>query len=121
MPTISNPPVGAVAYGRSGVGHVIAALKADRVILKTSDGLKRVPLEAVVRWELPAFPVGSVVHKRRSDGWTGQVVAVLSPEAAEVLWCLDLHPALMAVSELRPADTWLADTYKKHAQKGDLN
>lgn len=50
----SNPPVGAIAFGRSGVGHIIKALEANRIILKTPSGLKRVPLDAVVRWELPA-------------------------------------------------------------------
>ena len=56
MLTISNPPVGALAYGRSGKPAVIEALEADRVLLRTPNGLKRVPLEAVVRWELPALP-----------------------------------------------------------------
>lgn len=53
MLTISKPPVGAIAYGRSGAGYIIEALEANRIILKTSSGRKRVPLDAVIRWELP--------------------------------------------------------------------
>jgi hypothetical protein len=56
MLTTSKPPVGAIAYGRSGAGYTIAALEANRIILKTSSGLKRVPLDAVIRWELPPSP-----------------------------------------------------------------
>jgi hypothetical protein len=56
MPTISKPPVGAIAFGRSGVGHIITALEADRIVLRCPDGLKRVPLGAVIRWELPPEP-----------------------------------------------------------------
>jgi D-serine deaminase-like pyridoxal phosphate-dependent protein len=54
MLTISKPPVGAIAYGRSGLGYIIEALEADRILLTTPSGLKRVPLDAVIRWELPA-------------------------------------------------------------------
>jgi hypothetical protein len=56
MLTISKPPVGALAWGRSGVGCIIEALEANRIILKTPSGLKRVPFDAVIRWELPAVP-----------------------------------------------------------------
>lgn len=56
MLTSSKPPVGAIAFGRSGIGHIITALEADRVVLRCPDGLKRVPLGAVIRWELPPEP-----------------------------------------------------------------
>jgi hypothetical protein len=56
MLTISRPPIGAIAFGRSGLGHIITALEADRVVLRCPDGLMRVPLGAVIRWELPAKP-----------------------------------------------------------------
>ena len=62
----SNPPVGAIAYGRSGVGGIITEIEAEacapsfggRVVLKFPDGLlKRVPISAIVHWELPAARV----------------------------------------------------------------
>jgi hypothetical protein len=64
MPTISEPPVGAIAFGRSGVGCIIEALEANRVILKTPNGLKRVPFDAVIHWELPAAPKVPAVGDR---------------------------------------------------------
>jgi hypothetical protein len=64
MLTSSSPVVGAIAFGRSGTGHVIAALDADRVILKTSEGLKRVPLAAIARWEMPAVPTTPALGQR---------------------------------------------------------
>lgn len=74
MLTISNPPVGAIAFGRSGVGCIIEALEANRIILKTPTGLKRVPLDAVIRWELPAStplaPVRQVKLKGTSQTYT---------------------------------------------------
>lgn len=57
MLTSSNPPVGAIAYGRSGIGSIITALETDRVILRVPDGtLKRVPMSAIARWEMPDPP-----------------------------------------------------------------
>jgi hypothetical protein len=64
MLTSSKPPVGAIAFGRSGVGHIITALEADRVVLRCPDGLKRVPLGAVIRWELPAIPTTPIPGQR---------------------------------------------------------
>jgi hypothetical protein len=64
MPTNSSPPVGAIAFGRSGVGCIIEALEANRVILKTPNGLKRVPFDAIIRWELSAVPNEPTVGDR---------------------------------------------------------
>jgi hypothetical protein len=50
---ISSPPVGAIAFGRSGNSGIITALEADRIVLRCPDGVKRVPLEAIARWEMP--------------------------------------------------------------------
>lgn len=52
----SKPPIGAIAYGRSGAGYAIEALEANRILLKTPSGLKRVPFDAIIRWELPPSP-----------------------------------------------------------------
>jgi hypothetical protein len=71
MLTISKPPIGAIAFGRSGVGHIITALETDRVVLRCPDGLKRVPLDAVIRWELspsPTTPIpGQQVRLKGTD------------------------------------------------------
>lgn len=71
MLTTSSPPPGAIAYGRSGAGYIIEALEANRIILKTSSGLKRVPLDAVIRWELPPSPkalsAGQQVRLKSTD------------------------------------------------------
>jgi hypothetical protein len=64
MLTISKPPVGVIAYGRSGAGYIIEALEADRIVLKTPSGLKRVPFDAVIRWEPPLSPKPIEVGER---------------------------------------------------------
>jgi hypothetical protein len=53
----SNPPIGAIAYGRSGIGGIITEIEADRAVLRFPDGLKRVPIGSIVRWELPRSTV----------------------------------------------------------------
>jgi hypothetical protein len=64
MPTISEPPVGAIAFGRAGVPCIVAELEADRVVLQCPDGLKRVSPDAVIRWKLPAVPKVPAVGDR---------------------------------------------------------
>ncbi|MBW4552607.1 MAG: hypothetical protein KME35_16090 [Aphanocapsa sp. GSE-SYN-MK-11-07L] len=56
MLTISKASIGAIAYGRSGVGYPVKEVKGDRLVLRTPNGLKRVPWGAVIQWELPAVP-----------------------------------------------------------------
>jgi hypothetical protein len=57
MLTISKPPVGAIAFGRSGVPCIVTALESERVVLRCPDGASlRVPLTAIARWELPGVP-----------------------------------------------------------------
>jgi hypothetical protein len=53
----SNIPVGAIAHSRSGNRGIVTQVESDRVVVKCPDGLKRVPISAIVRWELP--PSGS--------------------------------------------------------------
>ncbi|UJB69181.1 hypothetical protein HRE53_22785 [Acaryochloris sp. 'Moss Beach'] len=53
MPIPSSPPVGAIAYGRSGVGYPITRLEGASVVLRTKNGLLRVPLSAIQRWKPP--------------------------------------------------------------------
>jgi hypothetical protein len=54
MLTSSKPPVGAIAFGQSGVGYPVKEVEGDRLVLQTPSGLKRVPWGAVIRWEVPA-------------------------------------------------------------------
>lgn len=53
MPIPSSPPVGAIAYGESGIGYPISQLEGTSVVLRTSTGLLRVPLTSIHHWELP--------------------------------------------------------------------
>ncbi|WP_156815630.1 hypothetical protein [Pseudanabaena sp. PCC 6802] len=46
--------VGAIAFGKSGIGCPVTQVEGDRVTVLCSDGkLKRVPLNAIARWEMP--------------------------------------------------------------------
>ncbi len=50
----SNPPIGAIAYGRSGVACLVTEREADRLALQFPDGkVKYVTLDSVVRWQMP--------------------------------------------------------------------
>jgi hypothetical protein len=107
MPTISKPQVGAVAFGRSGLGYIIEALEADRILLRTPSGLKRVPLGAVIRCELPpdsatpAIRKGCRVGKARNLGWWGVAQSDPANGWVEVLWDYDRYPTLERVSDLK--------------------
>ena len=71
MPKISNtPPIGAIAFGKSGIGHPITRLESSSVVLQTSNGLLRVPLTSVQHWELPKpkpLKVGDTVQLKGTD------------------------------------------------------
>jgi hypothetical protein len=65
MLTISKPPLGAIAFGRSGVPCIVTALESERVVLRCPDGASlRVPVTAIARWELPAVPKTPVPGQR---------------------------------------------------------
>lgn len=49
----SKPPVGAIAFGKSGIGCTVTQIEGDRLVLQTPNGTKRVPIAAIVRWEMP--------------------------------------------------------------------
>lgn len=49
----SNPPIGAIAYGRSGNACTVTQVEGDRVLLSCPAGFVRVPRSAIVRWETP--------------------------------------------------------------------
>jgi hypothetical protein len=53
MPMISNPPIGATAYSRAGSACTVAEVGDNRVLLNCPSGSVRVPLSAIVRWEIP--------------------------------------------------------------------
>lgn len=53
MLTVSDLTVGAIAYGESGIGYPIFQLEGSSVVLRTKNGLFRVPLSAIQHWETP--------------------------------------------------------------------
>jgi hypothetical protein len=114
MPMICNLTKGATVTTHSGKAGLFERLEGDRVVVRVPDGLKRIPLSAIAHWELPEqFPVGSIVHKRFNDGWTGIVRAIAGSGKREVLWWLDAHPSLMDVDDLRAANDAIARGYQK--------
>jgi D-serine deaminase-like pyridoxal phosphate-dependent protein len=50
----SSPPIGAIAFGKSGAGYPVIEVRPDRIVLKRADGPWAVSPMAIVRWELPA-------------------------------------------------------------------
>lgn len=50
---ISNPPLGARVITRSGKSGILEQLEGDRVVVRIADGLRRIPLSVVERWEPP--------------------------------------------------------------------
>jgi hypothetical protein len=49
-----SPPIGAIAFGKSGAGYPVIEVRPDRIVLKRADGPWAVNPVAIVRWELPA-------------------------------------------------------------------
>jgi uncharacterized protein YkvS len=119
MMTNTNAAIGSVCITHRGNSGIVERLEHERVIIRIPDGrLKSIPLTAIARWELPApFSVGCIVHKRFNDGWTGIVMAIISPDRVEVLWWLDKHPSLMSVDDLKPADESTTKGYQKAFKK----
>lgn len=56
-------PVGAIAYGRSGKGYPVVAVKGDELLLDCGGIQKVVSVNAIVRW-IPPIP-------ERLDSWWG--------------------------------------------------
>lgn len=96
MPMISSPPIGAIAYSKSGTGCPVVQVEGDRVTVLCSDGkLKRVPLSAIARWEPPKR------NPYASDRWlfdppkqVGDRVVIRNLTA-----CLKHHPRLSLDSQ----------------------
>lgn len=50
----ASPKVGAIAFGRSGIGYPVLDVESDRLILLRADGQKiRVPRSVIIRLECP--------------------------------------------------------------------
>jgi hypothetical protein len=70
MLTSSDLPIGAIAYGKSGTACVVTQVEGDRVTVLCSDGkLKRVPVNAIARWQSPSPPPQSVRPNRPGSVW----------------------------------------------------
>jgi hypothetical protein len=90
MPTISEPPVGAIAYGRSGVPCIVTALESERVVLRCPDGASlRVPLTAIARWELPPELVSELAKAPVKVLAVGDHVLINSINATGIVAQLD--------------------------------
>jgi hypothetical protein len=128
MPMICNLTKGATVTTHSGKTGLFERLEGDRIVVRVPDGLKRIPLTAIASYELPSvpispdcitetlpnpFPVGCIVHKTPQVGWTGIVLKHIGTDSVEVLWVLDKHPTLMAVSGLRMADKAVTESSLK--------
>jgi hypothetical protein len=55
MISSSNPPVGAIAFGKAGIGCKVIEIHPDGVTLQhpKTCKTKRIPYNAIVRWEPP--------------------------------------------------------------------
>lgn len=81
----SNPPVGAIAYGHSGIACTVIRVEADRIVLTCPDGTKRVPLTAIARWTYP-------FKKGDRCGWVFDDHCLIIKEIREdgICWVYDL-------------------------------
>jgi hypothetical protein len=61
---LSSPPVGAIAFGLSGIACTVAEVQQDRVVLLCPDGVKQVRHTAIARWELPPITRALAVGDR---------------------------------------------------------
>jgi hypothetical protein len=51
---LTNPTVGAIAFSKSGTAYTVSQVEGERVTVLCADGkLKRVPVSAIARWEMP--------------------------------------------------------------------
>jgi hypothetical protein len=104
----SDLKTGAIAIGNTGIGYPVTQIEGDRLVLKTPDGLKRVPWSAVIRWELPPprFQPGQKIevffpHKQR---WrSGYRFLGYSQEWTDRAWlqCPEGHQAQSKLEFLR--------------------
>jgi hypothetical protein len=51
--TISNPCPGARVFTKSGKSGIAVRIEGDRIVVRTPEALKSIPLDVVVRWEPP--------------------------------------------------------------------
>jgi hypothetical protein len=62
--TISKVLPGATVFTYSGKSAIVERLEGDRIVVRVSDGLKRIPIDVVARWELPPIPKALAVGDR---------------------------------------------------------
>jgi hypothetical protein len=102
-----SPPVGAIAFGRSGAGYPVIGVQPDRILLKRDGAPWAVNPVAIVRWELPPlptanpFPIGTAVGKAHNLGWLGWVQTEPIDGWCDVLWQYDKHLTLEKLTDLK--------------------
>ncbi len=75
--------IGSIAYRQSGIGGTVLKIETDKVFIEYPDGIKRLPLSAIVRWESPQsidIKVGEIVRytgiDRRYLGSFGKLLSI---------------------------------------------
>jgi hypothetical protein len=63
----SSPPVGAIAYGKSGIAYRVAEVFPDGLRLSNADGEKLAKFSAILRWEMPPSPEGLGENRHRLE------------------------------------------------------
>jgi preprotein translocase subunit YajC len=53
MPKICNLTKGATVTTHSGKTGLFERLEGDRIVVRVPDGLRRIPLTAIARWDVP--------------------------------------------------------------------
>lgn len=86
----SSPPVGAIAYGRSGIACTVIRVEADRIVMTCPDGIKNVPVNAIARWEMP--PMTQPFQKGDRCGWVFDDDRLVIEKIREdgICWVYDL-------------------------------
>jgi hypothetical protein len=73
----SSPPIGAIAFGKSGAGYPVIDVHPDRIVLKRADGPWAVSPAAVICWELPPESTPIQVGDRVRLKGAGRVYTVV--------------------------------------------
>jgi hypothetical protein len=81
--------------------------------------LRKVKRQAVKYWLKPfqarpaTYPIGVIVHKLSNHGWTGIIHQIIDDERVEVQWWPDSFTGIVPVREIRPANEFVSNGYKK--------
>ena len=83
----SSPPIGAIGFGKSGVGYPLVRAEGDRLVLRSPQGLIRIPAHSIVRWEVPTLAVGALVRVTYPEHWSDGLTGIVAAEHRGFLFC----------------------------------